>query len=106
MENFNNNFRAFINTKYQEHFSPEQILGYIYAVLFHKDYREKYIDFLKIDFPQIPFVKSKERFLKLSRLGQKLIDTHLFQNDKLDSILDKSEYKDEKNQNKKLKNRL
>lgn len=102
VENFTSEFRTFIDSKYQEHFRPEQILGYIYAVLFHKDYKEKYIDFLKIDFPQIPFVKSKERFLKLSRLGQKLIDTHLFQNDKLNSTLSKSEYKDEKNQNKKI----
>ncbi len=76
-ENFTLQFREFIDKKYSEHFSPEQILGYIYAVLFHKDYREKYIDFLKIDFPKIPFVASKEKFLKLSALGQRLIETHL-----------------------------
>ncbi|RAX57804.1 DNA methyltransferase [Helicobacter monodelphidis] len=59
--------------------TPEAILGYIYAVLFHKDYREKYLDFLKIDFPKIPFVESKEKFLILSALGQKLISVHLMQ---------------------------
>lgn len=77
VENFTPEFREFIDSKYKEHFSPEQILGYIYAVLFHKDYREKYIDFLKIDFPKIPFVESKEKFLALSALGQELINTHL-----------------------------
>lgn len=77
VENFTPEFREFIDSKYNEHFSPEQILGYIYAVLFHKDYREKYIDFLKIDFPKIPFVESKEKFLRLSALGQELINTHL-----------------------------
>lgn len=77
IENFTPEFRDFIDSKYNEHFSPEAILGYIYAVLFHKDYREKYIDFLKIDFPKIPFVESKEMFLKLSALGQELIAVHL-----------------------------
>ncbi|RDU70316.1 hypothetical protein CQA66_08545 [Helicobacter aurati] len=55
VENFTPEFREFIDSKYNERFSPEAILGYIYAVLFHKDYREKYIDFLKIDFPKIPY---------------------------------------------------
>ena len=77
VENFTQEFRAFIDSKYNEHFSPEQILGYIYAVLFHKDYREKYLDFLKIDFPKIPFAESKEKFLALSDLGLELLDTHL-----------------------------
>ena len=77
IENFTQEFREFIDSKYNEHFSPEQILGYIYAVLFHKDYREKYLDFLKIDFPKIPFVESKEKFLALSDLGLELLDTHL-----------------------------
>ncbi len=79
IENFTPEFREFVDSKYNEHFAPEQILGYIYAVLFHKDYREKYIDFLKIDFPKIPFVESKEKFLALSALGQELMLTHLMQ---------------------------
>lgn len=76
-ENFTPNFRKFIEKKYGEKFTPEQILGYIYAVLFHKNYREKFGDFLRIDYPKIPFVDSKENFLKLSDLGQKLIILHL-----------------------------
>ncbi|MCH5322217.1 MAG: N-6 DNA methylase [Helicobacter sp.] len=99
VENFTDEFRSFIDEKYKEHFSPEQILGYIYAVLFHKEYREKYIDFLKIDFPKIPFVKSKEKFLALSVLGSKLISIHLLQNDELDSTIGQSFYKDRNNRN-------
>lgn len=76
-ENFTQSFRAFIDTKYGQRFAPEVILGYIYAVLFHKDYREKFLDFLKIDFPRIPFVKSKEQFLALSALGGQIIELHL-----------------------------
>lgn len=77
IENFTPEFRAFIDAKYKQHFSPETILGYIYAVLHHKDYKEKYLDFLKIDFPKIPFVKNKEKFLELSKLGLELINVHL-----------------------------
>ncbi|EDP3091108.1 N-6 DNA methylase, partial [Campylobacter jejuni] len=49
IENFKESFRTFIDELYKEKFSPEDILGYIYAVLFHKIYREKYLDFFKID---------------------------------------------------------
>lgn len=88
-ENLNLEFRKFIDKHYKEHFSPEQILGYIYAVLFHKEYREKYLDFLKIDFPKIPFVESKEKFLEFSELGSSLISLHLLQDNALDSNIGK-----------------
>ncbi|EAW7529625.1 DNA methyltransferase, partial [Campylobacter jejuni] len=39
IENFKESFRTFIDELYKEKFSPEDILGYIYAVLFHKIYR-------------------------------------------------------------------
>lgn len=88
-ENLSPEFRNFIDKRYTEHFSPEQILGYIYAVLFHKEYREKYLDFLKIDFPKIPFVESKEKFLEFSTLGSSLISLHLLQDNALDSNIGK-----------------
>ncbi|MGX3010592.1 type ISP restriction/modification enzyme [Helicobacter sp. 23-1044] len=81
IENFTPKFRAFVDKKYGERFTPEQILGYIYAILYHKDYREKYVDFLKIDFPKVPFVKSKKDFLALSALGCELVDLHLMRVD-------------------------
>ncbi|ECS1452965.1 N-6 DNA methylase, partial [Campylobacter jejuni] len=77
IENFKESFRTFIDELYKEKFSPEDILGYIYAVLFHKIYREKYLDFLKIDFPKIPFTKDKNTFKNLSKLGLKLVNLHL-----------------------------
>ncbi|EKQ0951874.1 N-6 DNA methylase, partial [Campylobacter jejuni] len=83
IENFKESFRTFIDELYKEKFSPQNILGYIYAVLFHKIYREKYFDFLKIDFPKIPFTKDKNTFKNLSKLGLKLINLHLLKNDEL-----------------------
>ncbi|WP_338877600.1 type ISP restriction/modification enzyme [Campylobacter jejuni] len=102
IENFKENFRAFIDELYKEKFSPQNILGYIYAVLFHKIYREKYLDFLKIDFPKIPFTKDKNTFKNLSKLGLKLVNLHLLKNDELDFNVGEALFKDIKNKNFKI----
>ena len=57
--------------------SPEEILGYIYAILFSPTYRERYYEFLKYDFPRIPLPTDIEYFRKLAALGQDLIHWHL-----------------------------
>lgn len=102
IENFKESFRTFIDELYKEKFSPEDILGYIYAVLFHKFYREKYLDFLKIDFPKIPFTKDKNTFKNLSKLGLKLINLHLLKNNELDFNVGEALFKDIKNKNFKI----
>jgi hypothetical protein len=33
VENFSKHFRTFVDERYPQQFSPEEILGYIYAVL-------------------------------------------------------------------------
>src|SRR5690606_6710826 len=40
---------------YHNCFTPIDLLDYIYAVLHSPTYREKYKEFLKIDFPRIPY---------------------------------------------------
>ncbi|EGK7522599.1 N-6 DNA methylase [Campylobacter lari] len=102
IENFKESFRTFIDDLYKEKFSPENILGYIYAVLFHKIYREKYLDFLKIDFPKIPFVENKKTFKNLSKLGLKLLNLHLLKNDELNSNAGEALFKSVKNKNFKI----
>ena len=57
--------------------SPEEILAYIYAILYSPAYRERYCEFLKYGFPRIPLPWDIEHFRKLSALGQELIDRHL-----------------------------
>ncbi|MDE0324174.1 MAG: N-6 DNA methylase [Candidatus Poribacteria bacterium] len=59
--------------------SPEEILGYIYAILHSPAYRERYYEFLKYDFPRIPLPQNIEYFRKLAALGQNLINWHLLQ---------------------------
>ena len=100
IENFTPKFRKFINEKYGE-IKPEEILGYIYAILFHKEYRKKYFDFLKIDFPKIPFVESKDYFLKFAKLGEELYNLHL-ENLKIQKEVGEPMFKDNKNKNEKI----
>ncbi len=60
-------------------FAPIDILDYIYAVLHSPTYREKYKEFLKIDFPRVPYPKDKDTFWKLVKSGGELRQIHLLE---------------------------
>jgi predicted helicase len=60
-------------------FAPIDILDYIYAVLHSPTYREKYKEFLKIDFPRVPYPKDKATFAKLVKLGGQIREIHLLE---------------------------
>lgn len=95
------------NKNYPEHIdqiTPLNILDYIYAVLHNPSYRSKYAEFLKIDFPRVPYPKDKTIFWQLVKLGSQLRQVHLLQSELLhannisypidgDNIIDKPEYK-------------
>jgi len=66
---------------------PEDILDYIYAVLHSPSYREKYKEFLKIDFPRVPYPKDKETFTKLVKLGTELRLIHLLESPKVNELI-------------------
>lgn len=76
-ENFSGPFRAFLDALYEHPYTPEEILGYIYAVLYAPTYRRCYAEFLRIDFPRMPFPKSSSDFETLSVLGWTLMQAHL-----------------------------
>jgi predicted helicase len=65
--------------------TPGHVLAYIYAVLYSAAYRTRYAEFLKTDFPRIPFTKDRDTFIKLVGLGQQLIDLHLMRSPELDN---------------------
>ena len=67
--------------------SPEDIFDYIYAVLHSPSYREKYKEFLKIDFPRVPYPKDKESFKKLVKLGAELRSLHLLESPKVNQFI-------------------
>ncbi len=64
--------------------TPEEILRYTYAVLNSSKYREKFQEFLKIDYPRIPYPKDRETFDKLTKLGNELIKYHLLEHKNID----------------------
>lgn len=86
--------------------TPENILDYIYAVLHSPKYREKYKEFLKIDFPRVPYPEDKDKFWSLVKIGEKLRGLHLMTDKSVndfittysvsgDNLVDKISYKDE-----------
>ncbi len=85
-------------------FAPIDLLDYIYAVLHSPTYREHYKEFLKIDFPRVPYPTEKKQFRQLVALGGELRTLHLMESPTLDNLItrynqpgdhkvDKPEYK-------------
>lgn len=64
---------------YGDCFTPLDILDYIYAVLHSPGYREKYKEFLKIDFPRVPYPKDQDTFWQLVNLGGEIRELHLLE---------------------------
>lgn len=88
-------------------FAPIDLLDYIYAVLHSPTYRDNYKEFLKIDFPIIPYPKDKEVFWHLVKLGGEIRKIHLFESPTVEqyithypvdgnNLVGKPEYKDSK----------
>lgn len=73
-----------LSTTYHKESSPEEVFHYIYAVLYSNIYRTKYAEFLKIDFPRIPFTKDYKLFCKMAEYGQRLVELHLLKSTELD----------------------
>jgi predicted helicase len=60
-------------------FTPEDIFYYAYAVFHSPTYRERYAEFLKIDFPRLPLTGDVALFRALAELGYLLVQIHLLQ---------------------------
>lgn len=57
--------------------TPLRIFDYLYAVLYSEKYRNRFKEFLKIDFPKIPYPSGKSQFMDLVSLGSELRKVHL-----------------------------
>ncbi|GGE31650.1 type ISP restriction/modification enzyme [Psychroflexus planctonicus] len=68
-------------------FAPIDILDYIYAVLHSPNYREKYKEFLKIDFPRVPYPKDQDTFWQLVKLGGEIRQIHLLESPKVEQYI-------------------
>ena len=58
-------------------FAPEDIFNYIYATFHSPTYRQRYAEFLKIDFPRVPLTSNKQLFWELAAKGDRLVQLHL-----------------------------
>jgi len=88
-ENNNRNLNLKIN-KVKEieaitgNLNSEELFNYIYAVLYSPTYRDRYGEFIKTDFPRIPYPKDRKTFGKLAKLGNELIKYHLLEHGAID----------------------
>jgi len=70
-------------------FGPEDIFDYIYAVFHSPNYRKRYAEFLKSDFPRVPLPEDAKQFRKLASLGGELVALHLMESPKLERLITK-----------------
>jgi predicted helicase len=76
---------------YDRDISAEEVFCYIYAVLYSNAYRKKYAEFLKTDFPRVPFTEDYRLFKKLAERGEELVELHLLRSKKLEKPIAKCE---------------
>lgn len=68
-------------------FAPIDLLDYIYAILHSPTYREKYKEFLKIDFPRVPYPKDADTFWQLVKLGGEIRKIHLLESPVVEKLI-------------------
>ncbi|HPV32965.1 MAG TPA: DNA methyltransferase, partial [Methylotenera sp.] len=67
--------------------APIDLLDYIYAVLHSPTYRETYKEFLKIDYPRVPYPSDEEQFFQLVALGGELRQLHLLEGAAINQLI-------------------
>jgi predicted helicase len=68
-------------------FGPEDVFYYAYAVFHSPTYRQRYAEFLRIDFPRLPITSNKELFFVLVRKGKELVELHSLKSTKVDEFI-------------------
>jgi predicted helicase len=76
---YDDNMQIDPTSEYNGVLYPQALFDYIYAVLHSPSYRERYKEFLKIDFPRIPYPTSWEKFRDLAEKGEELRQLHLME---------------------------
>ena len=68
-------------------FGPEDVFHYIYAILHSPSYRQRYAEFLKIDFARVPLTSDRRLFRTLCSRGRQLVALHLLESPKLGKFI-------------------
>jgi predicted helicase len=76
---YDDNTRIESTSDYNGVLYPQDLFDYIYAVLHNPSYRKRYKEFLKIDFPRIPYPTDWEKFRDLAEKGEELRQLHLME---------------------------
>jgi predicted helicase len=71
----------------EDSFCPLDVLDYIYAVLYSSKYRDKYSEFLKVDFPRVPYPKDQKTFWQLVDLGEQIRKLHLLESEQTENYI-------------------
>ncbi len=86
-----------ITESFGKSLTPEMIFSYVYAVLYSTIYRTKYAEFLRSDFPRVPFTKSSELFSAMATQGKRLSRLHLLRPSDLNPPIAKFQGKGDNN---------
>ena len=68
---------AQFQAQYGEQMTKRDIFHYVYAMLHHPQYRERYAENLKRELPRIPLLKDCAAFDTCMRIGKLLMELHL-----------------------------
>ncbi|MGB8347032.1 MAG: type ISP restriction/modification enzyme [Ktedonobacteraceae bacterium] len=68
---------AQFQAQYGEQVTKWDIFHYVYALLHHPKYRERYAENLKRELPRIPLLKDRTAFDTCARIGKLLMELHL-----------------------------
>jgi predicted helicase len=85
--NFNELALKQFTSNLEKPYEPEDVFDYIYAILHSPNYRKKYGDLLKIDFPRVPVPKNDEQFHKFAGYGKQLRELHLMTSSSLGKLI-------------------
>ncbi|MDP1675924.1 MAG: type ISP restriction/modification enzyme [Bacteroidota bacterium] len=77
--NYSQNYIDYFKNIYGIVLSIDKTMNYIYSILYSPTYRKKYAEFLKVDYPRIPFTEDIKLFKQIAKLGSELIDVHLLE---------------------------
>ncbi|OQW92837.1 MAG: DNA methyltransferase, partial [Beggiatoa sp. IS2] len=90
---------------FEKTISALDVFNYMYAIFHSSVYRQRYAEFLKMDFPRLPLTSDKILFKQLAELGQQLVKIHLMEAEVKnngsfpidgDNMVEKLDYKDHK----------
>ncbi|MFA7543023.1 MAG: type ISP restriction/modification enzyme, partial [Candidatus Cloacimonadaceae bacterium] len=70
-----------------QNFDASQLFYYVYAVLYSDEYRQRFAEYLLLDFPRIPFTEDYQLFENLANLGKELAELHLLNNPRLNELV-------------------